>query len=160
MKLGTEVGYGPGHIVLDGDPVSPLKKGHSPQFSAMSIVAKRLDAKMPLCTDVGLGPGDIVLDGAQLPPKRGTPFNFRPITIVAKLSPISATAELLLHSSPFYLAPTILCLTVLFSRSDALKNAPSRWGIYTHVVHVPWTRLTQYPKLHLDRFSRFCAAHR
>jgi len=25
MQLGTEVGLGPGHIVLDGDPAAPLK---------------------------------------------------------------------------------------------------------------------------------------
>ena len=34
MSLGMEVGLGPGDIVLDGDPVPPNKKGHSPQFSA------------------------------------------------------------------------------------------------------------------------------
>jgi len=36
MKLGTKVGLGPGHTVLDGDPVPPLPKGHmqsSPIFS-------------------------------------------------------------------------------------------------------------------------------
>jgi len=34
MKLGTEVGLGPGDNVLDGDP-APHKKGHStPDFSA------------------------------------------------------------------------------------------------------------------------------
>jgi len=34
MKLGTEVGLGPGHIRLDGDPApSPPQKEHSPQFS-------------------------------------------------------------------------------------------------------------------------------
>jgi len=33
MPLGTKVGLGPSHIVLDGDPVPPVK-GHSPQFSA------------------------------------------------------------------------------------------------------------------------------
>jgi len=34
MKLGVQVGLGPGHIVLDGNP-SPLpQKEHSPQFSA------------------------------------------------------------------------------------------------------------------------------
>jgi len=27
MPLGTEVGFGPGDIVLDGDPVSPPPKG-------------------------------------------------------------------------------------------------------------------------------------
>jgi len=34
MKLGMQVGLGPGHIVLDGDPAPPPLKGHSPQFSA------------------------------------------------------------------------------------------------------------------------------
>jgi len=33
-KLGMQVGLGPGHIVLDGDPAPPPPKGHSPQFSA------------------------------------------------------------------------------------------------------------------------------
>jgi len=33
-KLGVQVGLGPGHIVLDGDPALPSLKGHSPQFSA------------------------------------------------------------------------------------------------------------------------------
>jgi len=36
MKLGTQVGLGPDHIVLDGDPAAPPPKGHSPpQFSAL-----------------------------------------------------------------------------------------------------------------------------
>jgi len=34
MPLSTEVGIGPGHIVLDGDPALPHGKGHSsPHFS-------------------------------------------------------------------------------------------------------------------------------
>jgi len=33
MKLGVQVGLGPGHIVLDGDQL-PLPKGQSLQFSA------------------------------------------------------------------------------------------------------------------------------
>ena len=55
---------------------------------------------MPLATEVGLGPGDTVLDGdpAQLPTERGTAGpHFRPMFIVVKRSPISATAELLLN---------------------------------------------------------------
>jgi len=36
MPLGTDVGIGPGDIVLDGDP--------APDFRPMSVVAKRLDA--------------------------------------------------------------------------------------------------------------------
>jgi len=30
MKLGKQVGLGPGHIVLDGDPAAPLPKGVQP----------------------------------------------------------------------------------------------------------------------------------
>ena len=45
MPLRMEVGLGPGHIVLDGDPVPSPKKGKSkaPNFRAMYIVAKWLD---------------------------------------------------------------------------------------------------------------------
>jgi len=34
MKLGTEVAFDPGHIVLDGDQPPPTKKGAHPQFLA------------------------------------------------------------------------------------------------------------------------------
>jgi len=53
MPFGTQVDFGPGHIVLDGDPASLHVKGHNtpPHFSGfrtqtkrrMSVVAKRLD---------------------------------------------------------------------------------------------------------------------
>jgi len=62
MTRGIEVGLGPGHIVLDGDPAPPQKgaqppphyqlclpqKGHSssPTFWPMSIVAKWLDGSL------------------------------------------------------------------------------------------------------------------
>jgi len=37
-----EVGLGPGHIVLDGDPAHPRKRAQQPPtFRSMSIVAKR-----------------------------------------------------------------------------------------------------------------------
>jgi len=46
----------------------------------------------------GLGPGHIVLHGDTAPPpKKGHTPNFRPMSIVAKWSPISATAEHLLN---------------------------------------------------------------
>ena len=46
MKLGMQVGLlCPGQNVLDGDPAPPPKKrGHTPHFRPMSIVAKRLYA--------------------------------------------------------------------------------------------------------------------
>jgi len=70
MKLGMEVGLGPGHIVLghivlDGDPAPPPpKKGAHPQFSTNVRCGQRAGwIKMPLHTELGLFPGDIVLDG-------------------------------------------------------------------------------------------------
>jgi len=56
---------------------------------------------MPLDTEVDLGPGHIVFDGAQLPPGKGhssPPPSLRPMSVVAKPSPISATTELLLYN--------------------------------------------------------------
>jgi len=51
--------------------------------------------KIPLGTEVGLGPGNIVLDGHGK--WHSSPFcTFWPMSIMAKRSPISATAELLL----------------------------------------------------------------
>jgi len=59
---------------------------------------------MPLRTNVGLSLGDIVLDGDPAPPpmKRGTAAaHFLPMSIVAKRSPVSATAELLFNLPSF-----------------------------------------------------------
>ena len=88
-----QVGLGSGHIVLDGDPE------HSPQFWAHIRCGQTSGwIKMPLDTSVDLGPGHIVLDGAKPPPRKKAqqpPPSFRPMSIVAKRSPISDTAELL-----------------------------------------------------------------
>jgi len=74
MKLGTQVGLGPGHSVLDGDPGRPPPKGHSPQFSAhiyCGQIARWI--KMLLGVEVGLDRSDISLDGDAAPlPKNGT----------------------------------------------------------------------------------------
>jgi len=79
MKLGMQVGLGPGHTVLGGDRAPPPLKGH-PQFSA-HICCGQMAAwiKMSLGMEVGLGPGDFVLDGDPAPPP-----NFRPMFIAAK----------------------------------------------------------------------------
>ena len=99
MPLGMEAGLGPGDFVLNGNPAPP-EKGHSRQFSAHVYCGQTAGwIKMPLGTEAGLGSGHIVLDGAQLPlpppSKKGHAPNFRPMSIVAKRSAISATAELL-----------------------------------------------------------------
>ena len=74
MKLGTQVGLGPGYIVLDGypAPLPPKGGGRCPQYLAY-ICCGQLAAgiKMPLGMDVVLGPGHFVLDGDPAPPPKG-----------------------------------------------------------------------------------------
>ena len=102
MKLGMKVGLGPGHIVLDVDPAHPSpERGTAPQFPAHSFCGQTAGwINMKLGTDVDFGPGDIVLHGDPAPPLKWAraqqPPLFRPMPIVAKRSPISATAEHLL----------------------------------------------------------------
>ena len=76
-KLGTAVGLGPGHIVLDGDPApSPKRVQQFPQFSAHVCCGQMAEwIKMPLGMEVGFGPGHIVLDGkhSSLPQKGHSP---------------------------------------------------------------------------------------
>ena len=73
MKLGIQIGLGPGHIVLNRGAAAHPPKGHSPQFLA-NICCGKMAAwiKMPLGMEVGLGPGDFVLDWDPLPsPEKG-----------------------------------------------------------------------------------------
>ena len=74
MKLGLQVGLGPGHIVFgQWGPSSPSRKGaQPPQFSAHTCCGQMAAwIKMSLSMEVGLGPGDFVLDGTPPLPKRG-----------------------------------------------------------------------------------------
>ena len=96
MKLpfGAEIGLGPDDIVLNGDS-APLERGTAPSPLFGPCLLWRNG-----CTEVDLGPGHIVFDGAQLPPPRKghSTLSLRPMSIVAKRSPISATTELLLYN--------------------------------------------------------------
>jgi len=48
---------GPGHIVLDGDPTPPPKRGTAPQFLAHICCGQMAGwIKIPLSTKVGLDP--------------------------------------------------------------------------------------------------------
>jgi len=80
MKLGKQVGLGPGHIGLDGDPAPPPPKGHSPLPFSAHISCSQMAAwiKLSLGMELGLGPGEFVLDGDQIPPlqKGAEPPNF------------------------------------------------------------------------------------
>jgi len=76
-----------------------LKSGTGPHFSADLYCGQTAGwTEMPLGTKVGLGPGHIVLHGdpalsGPLPKERDRAPNFRPMSNVAKRSPISAAAE-------------------------------------------------------------------
>ena len=70
MPHGMEVGLGPGHIVLDGDPAP--QGGTAPQFPAYVYCGQTAGwIKMPFVTEVGLGPGNILLDGDPDPLPKG-----------------------------------------------------------------------------------------
>ena len=82
MKLGMQVGLGPGHIVLDGDKALPPPKGGGVLQFSTHICCGQMAAwiKMPTGVEIGLGPGDFVLDRDPSPPPKKTaelPANFR-----------------------------------------------------------------------------------
>jgi len=65
VKLGVQVGLGPDHVVLDGDPAAPPQRGRAPQFSAHICCGQMAGwIMMPLGGKVGLGPSNIA---QQLP---------------------------------------------------------------------------------------------
>jgi len=84
MKLGMQVGLGPGHIVLDGDPAPPSPKGHSPKFSVHIRCRQWLDGLT--CHSVWRWAFVLDVDPAYPSPNRGrSPHpNFRPMSVVAK----------------------------------------------------------------------------
>jgi len=73
MKLGMQVGLGPGHIVLDGDPAPLPQRGTAPNFRPVSVAAKWLRGSRCHLVWIGLGPGDFVLIrwGPSTPPPKG-----------------------------------------------------------------------------------------
>jgi len=140
MPLGMEVGLGPGHIVLDGDPAPLPKRGHCRQFSANVYCGQTAGwIKMPLDVEVGLGPDHIVLDGDPAAPIRAQSPNFRPVSIVAKRSPISATAEHLFCAVnapiPF---PILRCgIWSPWQRPFTNRETNARLNIYTSMSTIP-----------------------
>jgi len=99
MPLGREADLGPRprDIVLDGDPAAP--KGAQPPIFGPCLLLPNGWIDTPLGTEVVLGQGHIVLDGDIAPSERGTETpSFRSMSIVAKRSPISATAQHLFYA--------------------------------------------------------------
>jgi len=79
---------------------------------------------MPLGMELDLDPGETVLDGDQLPDGKGTAASSTQFSAQVALArpPISATAELLLHSSPQ--SVHVLSCTMGFPTSPPTKNCP------------------------------------
>jgi len=71
IQLGVEVGLGPGHIALDGDPAPLPQRGTAPLFGPSLLRPNgRMDQDATWYV-VGLGPDDIMLDGNPASPKKG-----------------------------------------------------------------------------------------
>jgi len=78
MKLGTQVGLGPGHIVLDGDPAPLPKNGaEPPKFLAPVYCGQTAGWINMAWHGDRLSTGDFVLNGD---PAR--PLNFRSMFII------------------------------------------------------------------------------
>jgi len=93
ILLGTEVGLGPGHIVLDGtqlpltergtaaptfaiyghgDPAPPRKGAQHPPLSAHDYCGQTAGwIRIPLGMEIDLDPGDIVFYAEPAPPRKG-----------------------------------------------------------------------------------------
>jgi len=76
MKLGMQLGLGPGHIVRWGPgPLPP--RGTAPILAYICCGQMAGWNKIPLGMEVGLSPGDFVLDGDPAPlPKKGAQPQF------------------------------------------------------------------------------------
>ena len=88
MALGMEIGLGPGHIVLDGEPAPPPKKeAQPPIFGPFLLWSNGWMHQSLLGMEVGLGPGHIVLGGDPASsPKGAQPL---PVFSTCLLSPNS-----------------------------------------------------------------------
>jgi len=80
MPLGTEVGLGPGHVVLDGNAAPPSPESDTaasePYFLAHVCCGQTAEwIRIPFGTEVGFSPGDIVLDGIPAAPTHGKGHN-------------------------------------------------------------------------------------
>jgi len=110
MPLGTDEGLRAGDIVLDGDRTSPppQKRGPSPHFRPMSIVAMQSAGwvKMPLGIEVDRGPGHIMLDGyPALPRKRNSSQQPSPLFDPCLLWPNGCPSQLLIGTCKILQGP-------------------------------------------------------
>jgi len=85
MPLGTDVGLGPGHIVLDGDPALPQKGAQQPTIFGQCLLMPNGWMDQDATWYGGRpGPWPHCVDGDSVPSRRGTAPNFWPMFVVAK----------------------------------------------------------------------------
>ena len=100
MPIGMEVGLSPGDFVLDGDPAPPKRAQPSPIFGICLLWSNGWIDQDATWYGGRPRPRRLCVRWGPIPPpqkKRGhRPHSFRPMSIVAKRSPVSAAAELLL----------------------------------------------------------------
>ena len=114
-----EVGLGPGHMMLDGDPAFPvpIKRGKARQFFLSHVCCGQSAEwiKMPPGTEVGLGPSNVNVVEQAAPHGKGhsSPHSFRPMSVVVKRSPISVSAELLFDLRPRFQITRIQSRTIV-----------------------------------------------
>ena len=117
MKLDTNVWLGPGHIVLNGDSAPP--KGHIPPIFGPCLLCPNYWMNQNATWYEGRPRPrpHCVRWGPSSPAERGTaPPSFRPMSVVAKRSPISATTEYL------YVDRTIDCEDLLYMRTSGFHS--------------------------------------
>jgi len=69
--IGMEVGFSPGHIVLDGDSAALPRKGTEPPIVAHFYCGQTAGCiKMTLGMEVGFSPGNCVRWGPSSPPQK------------------------------------------------------------------------------------------
>jgi len=133
MPLGTEVGFGPGHIVLDGDPAPPKGAQQPPHLLARTYCGQTAGwIRIPLGMEVGLGPGDTVRwDQVPLGKGHSSSPTFRP-TLLWHGRPSQLLLSTCTHKLP-------LCFKFCFAgldlqsytrlgqslKSDCFKSPPS-----------------------------------
>jgi len=135
IPLGMEVGLGPGHVMLDGDPAPPPpERGTAtPTFRPRSTVAKWLlhqdtiwyrDRPWPRWHCIRWGPS------SPHGKEHSSPPFFRPMSTLVKWSPISATAELIYTSQLSFLHRTNKASAIVLKETQSID--PNQWPGLTH----------------------------
>jgi len=140
-KLGTQVGLGPCHIVLDGDPAPLPQRGTAPPIFGPYLLRPNgcMDQDVTYFgMEQGLGQGDFVLDGDHVPPPQ-------------------KGAE---HPPPIF-GPCLLRPNGWMNEAGTCPSTRAHWRHLTNTIELvhPSAHSTPQSKRRMYRFSRFCTAY-